>query len=230
VLSRMRRGIFVVGGRDPGSGAWTGEVWFARIGAASWEFLPVGVRPERVLAATYSFRDDSLYVLDETEAGLRRLWTQHLRDQTSTLLGSWTVHAEWDRHWLVSDMDGAILLASSSGASKRHAVARIEPMADGTYAMAGIERGGRALALAPVVDAGGYALLVRKTRASCEDRCEHRCANKCDGKMDHRQCDDCESNCEAPCPTASGRSVIRRVRRPYLELEPASLSDLGAQL
>lgn len=168
VLTRMRRGVFVVGGVDPASSRPTGEVWFGRLGAQSWDQVPVGIQPASVLAATYSFATDSLYVLDETGTGEVRLWEHELQSQQSRQLGTWARHRKWNRHWLVVDRDGALLLASSNDEEKAHAIARLDPRAGGMLAVGGVERGHRALLLQPVVDPRGYTLVLQKSQGKCK--------------------------------------------------------------
>ncbi|MCC6527286.1 MAG: hypothetical protein IT373_31850 [Polyangiaceae bacterium] len=247
IYTRALRGVFVVGGRDLASDANTGEIWFLPLAERGWKRIPTGAYlPETVLAATFSFADGRLYVLDETAEGYARLASIDPVGAGATVLASYPRHPAWNRQFLVPDYDGALLLASSRApmhGERKYAIARLRTSAaiagaddcdehhggsehehrghrggdhrgsrhghqggghghggahDGGACPArselvldGIERGPRALVLAPVVDASGYTLVLQKNH---------------------------------------GNGRIERKRRQALALEPASLSDLGAQL
>jgi hypothetical protein len=164
VLSRIRRGVFVVGGDDTTSGEPTGEIWFAPLNAGGWIPIPAAIPPDRVLAATYSWKTRSLYFLDETtppggelEA---RLVAIDVDTAQATLLGSWPRSPSWDAHHLVLDRDGALLLSSSNWLTGEHAVARIDIEAIGGPTVDGIDAGSYPLAFAPTVDGVGYTLVL----------------------------------------------------------------------
>ncbi|MBI4955297.1 MAG: hypothetical protein HY908_24955, partial [Myxococcales bacterium] len=161
VLSRYRGGVFVVGGERAGTGEPAGETWFTPLDSSTWSEVPTEIRPEHVLAATYSFASDALYVLDETgpeQQRERRLWTHDLRSNASRLLGAFPRHETWDRHAFAIDKDGGVLLASSSTSLDAHAVARIDAAAGD--ALSGIWRGTRPLLLPPLVDLEGYSFVL----------------------------------------------------------------------
>jgi hypothetical protein len=65
VLTRMRRGLFVVGGDDVTTGTPTGEIWFTSLEGGDWVEVASAIRPQEIRAATYSFRTRNLYFLDE---------------------------------------------------------------------------------------------------------------------------------------------------------------------
>lgn len=161
VYTRSRRGVFVVGGRDPETGRSTGEIWFTPIRGTEWRRVRTRVEPASVLAATYSPADDSLYVLDETPRGEARLWVQDAAGGPSALLGRWPRHATWDRHWLVNDAEGSVLLASSSSREERHAIARLTTAASPgrERRVAGILHARRELLLPPLADGAGYTVV-----------------------------------------------------------------------
>ncbi|MBI4705757.1 MAG: hypothetical protein HY744_32085, partial [Deltaproteobacteria bacterium] len=211
VLTRMRRGLFVVGGNDPDSHEPTGQIWFSPLASGQWARVPAAIRAERVLAATYGFSTDALYVLDEAELApapggekgkqdgkgnveichvppgkpgeahtievggsalqahlghgdllgpcvAARLWAVELKTHRTLQVGRWLRHPEWDRHWLVADRDGAILLASSNSKNRKHAIARLDVRAAGGPVVGGIARAKRSLLLPPLVDGAGYGL------------------------------------------------------------------------
>jgi hypothetical protein len=207
VLTRVGGGLYVVGGKDPVTGLPTGEIWFGELGSDSWSYVPAWLRPENVLAASYSFATDELFVLDETPSGLARLWAVRARSAETRMLGTWPRHAEWNQHWLVVDRDGALLLASSKdaasappkgGKKQEHAIARIDVRVRSELRVDGIERGNRALVLPPVVDATGYTLVLEKSSGKCQG--------------------------------AGARCVIGRERKSALALEPVATAELGSQL
>ncbi len=165
VLTRYRRGLFVVGGDDPETKKPTGEIWFTSLASNRWgRVATVGYAPERVLAATYSFASDRLYILDEKQ-GSARLTAVDPISGVASAIGAWPRHAEWDREYLVVDRDGALLVASSKSAGKKHAIFRIDarkkpPTIDG------VEKGKRAFVYQPVVDMSGYTLVLRQDQGN----------------------------------------------------------------
>lgn len=186
VLTRMRRGVFVVGGADPDSGEPTGEVWFSPLGAREWQRVQMGLAPDRVLAATYSFASDALYVLDETGAEAEgdgpsgghghghgnghghggsapavRLWEHRLATGQTHLVGSWPRSAAERTYSLVVDRDGGLLLAvSTPPPGGQHLVARFA-VSGPSLVLDGISHAPKALALPPVVDLDGYTFVLR---------------------------------------------------------------------
>lgn len=158
VASRVRGGVFVVGGLVPATTQPTGEIWFTRFDSQDWHLIDTpGYAPEAVLAATYSYATDELFVLDVLAGQARLVGVQvHTRDVRQ--LGTWPRDPVWDRIDLVVERDGALLLASSSTSLGQYAIARIDARGAALPEVDGIEHGERALAVAPVVDAGGYSL------------------------------------------------------------------------
>jgi hypothetical protein len=163
VLSRMRRGVFVVGGQDVATGVPTGEIWFNPLDDPRWNLVPAGYSPEHVLAATYLYSTDELVVLDETSDGMARLMAIELRRKSLRLLGTWARNPAWNRHWLVADRDGSLLLASAS--THDHAIARVELRAR-SVELVGIASGHRPLVLPPLVDGGGYTLVLAQSQGN----------------------------------------------------------------
>jgi hypothetical protein len=163
VLSRVRRGVFVIGGQDPKTGALSGRIWFRSLEDRVFRVLPGGnYHPEKVLAATYSAAVDKLFVLDEQSGGTARLAAVDARSGAAKILGTWPRHPGWDLQWLVADKDGSVLLASANRAEGKHVLAKLE-VGSGVKAKAvGRLEGERSLVLPPVVDATGYTLVLRK--------------------------------------------------------------------
>jgi hypothetical protein len=119
VLTSMRRGVFVVGGADPTTGLPTGEIWFSPLDEPTWKRVAIDFTLEHVLAATYGFASDELFILDESSDGQVRLWSVALDSRVSSLVASWSRHPAWDRHFLTIDGDGSLLVSTSrSGAAR----------------------------------------------------------------------------------------------------------------
>jgi hypothetical protein len=168
VFSRADDLAFVVGGRDQGSGAAAGDIWMRPVQApGEWRRVDLsGIGVGQVLAATYCYADHRLWVLDEVEAaGKTKARLYRVEPYTGAILsvGDWPRKGHADRHWLLLDRDGQVLLvASSSTQGKMHAVARFEvkpaePAAPLRFSFA---VRGRSLALAPFADPAGYGIVL----------------------------------------------------------------------
>ena len=163
VYSRSRNTVFVVGGQVPGTARPSETIWFTRLGSHRWNRLPPsGYRPQNVLAAAYSFKTDKLYVLDELADGTARLVAIRVASLGVDWLGAWPRHVAWDRHALVVDGDGALLLASSNTMDRHHRLARIDDTLGPSERVTAVDCGHGALLVPPVVDADGLTLLTRK--------------------------------------------------------------------
>lgn len=150
----------MLGGNDSVSGMPLHDAWFRAIGN-DWSYLP-DVTIDTLLAATYSFADGKLYVLDHSTASgadVARLQRYDMRAGRLELLGSWTRASYFTRHALLVDTDGTVLLVSSNASLS--VVGRLA--VDGTgFAYASqvdVNKPGN-LAFDPVVDPGGYAFVV----------------------------------------------------------------------
>ncbi len=204
VLTAYRRGLFVVGGDDPDTNKPTGQIWFSGLEANRWELLATGgYQPRHVLAATYSFASDRLYVLDDKDDEAR-LTAIDPTGGAVAALGSWPRHPGWDRHFLAVDRDGGLLVASSSSTKKKHAILRID-VRKKPPAVDGVDRGKRALRMEPVIDASLYTLVLDK-----------------DGEDDEKDKDKKKKK--------SPKETFAIVGKPFLELKPAGWDDLGDQL
>jgi hypothetical protein len=169
VYSRYVGRVFVVGGRDPATQAPRGDVWWQDAqGEATWHRVPdQGYSVNRVLATTYSFRDDRLWILDEVKGpgGLKRARLVRLDTKTGEFeqIGQWLRLGLFNQHWLVVDKDGQVLLAASSDVAKKHLVIRLDNRTS-QVKPATIRLGQGALAYRPMVDQEGYSFVKRQMK------------------------------------------------------------------
>lgn len=169
VLSRVRRSVFLAGGEDPATGGPTGAIWLRPLNGHIWKALPTpGYAPHKVLAATYSFATDKLYILDEDVTSEARLASIDAASGAAAVLGAWPRHPGWDMQWLAVDRDGAILLASSNTATQQGVITRIDVAAPGGPQVSGRFTEQKALVMPPLVDGSGYTLVLRKVPQSAD--------------------------------------------------------------
>jgi len=119
------------------------------------------------LAATYSFKNRRLWILDEVERrGLLLLkWKEARLLSVDPATGTVETVANWQRlgmfgqHWLTVDMDGSLLITASNPERKEYRTARVR-FRDGhtSISLANVEHG--MLATQPFVDEGGYGFVV----------------------------------------------------------------------
>jgi hypothetical protein len=163
VYARADNRIFVVGGAEPQTHNPLGDIWYRRAsGDERWFRIDLkGYAPSKVLAATSSYVDHRLWVLDETPQGSGSVVRLHRVEPltgAAQLLGTWPKSVSYDAHWLSLDMDGTILLTTSSTKLNRYFVIRIDNQAS-TPSVGKVTAGKRTLASAPMVDEDGYLLL-----------------------------------------------------------------------
>jgi hypothetical protein len=164
VFSRSEDRAFVVGGQHPVTSEPLGDIWTRPVEAPGpWRAVDLGgFEVGTVLAATWSYVDHRLWVLDEVLDGgisTARLYRVEPYDGRVRLVGPWPRLGDYDRHWLVLDRDGQVLVVASSEALKGHAVVRLEATAfQPTAALrASCKLRPKALALAPFADPWGYS-------------------------------------------------------------------------
>jgi hypothetical protein len=160
VFSRAAGGVFVLGGVDASS-APKRDAWFLPLGG-SWTELALGeVRLGNVLAATYAFQDDHLWVVDEVEQASASVRTRVIRIDPAGA-GAQVVFAAPRRRpglkpFLSVDHDGSPLLALTDGA--RFVLARLRKTPHGlAVGRVRTERGN--LVRPPIVDAFGYSFVL----------------------------------------------------------------------
>jgi hypothetical protein len=167
VFSRAAGATFVVGGMDT-AGKPLGDIWVHPVDVDEWSPVPLkNFSLGRVLAATYSFKNRRLWILDEVERrGLLLLkWKEARLLSVDPATGTVETVANWQRlgmfgqHWLTVDMDGSLLITASNPERKEYRTARVR-FRDGhtSISLANVEHG--MLATQPFVDEGGYGFVV----------------------------------------------------------------------
>jgi hypothetical protein len=156
IYSRWLGEVFVLGGRTE-TGAPSGAVWRSARGAPNaWSRLPTSVALGDVIAATISFADGGLYVLDQIAEGGRttaRLLRFDVRRGASEVIGSWPRSGAYDMLALGLDGDGALVFSASSSEKDEHAIIRLDPS---RRTPGSLMRGSGALTRPIAVDAGAY--------------------------------------------------------------------------
>lgn len=167
VYSRTLEAVFIVGGENEASNTPTGEIWIGYLDSG-WARVPTGsYAPETVLAATHSFADNSLWVLDERVSGrkrIARLVRLNLEEGRAEVVYEGTRRMLYDSFWLAPDVDGNVLLFASNSKLYSHATVKIafEPFVAKSARARAIRFGiGSSLAGAPLVDAKGYQLATK---------------------------------------------------------------------
>lgn len=173
VYSRALDRMFVAGGRTP-SGHALRDIWTGR---PTGHFFRLGVDGElgEVLAATYHPTEHALYLVDQLSqapakskggGGSTLAWLLRVDVFSGALqqLGSWlrlgVVH---DRHFLVVDRDGALLLVATSALAGKHVVVRLSvPALD----VEGVMHAKGDLASSPIVDPAGYLFVTREKQSA----------------------------------------------------------------
>lgn len=169
VYSRYLGRLFVVGGQDPSTQLPRGDIWWQDAeNGDGWRQVPEqGYTTGRVLAATYSFRDDRLWVLDEVGGPglLKKVRLVRLDTRTGEFeqLGQWPRLGLFNRHWLSVDRDGQVLLAASSDTARKHVIVRLDNR-EMKVKPSTVRLGQGALAYRPMVDQEGYSVVVRQTK------------------------------------------------------------------
>jgi hypothetical protein len=162
VYSRMMGWLFLVGGTEIATNQPARDIWMQSVGTGTWiRLMPKGYAPETVIAVTFSFGDNRLWVLDEVGLGpirfARLARIDPLTGQTQTV-GAWPRLRPFDRQWLAVDRDGSVLLVASSTKLKKHAVIRIRVAPPHPH-VDRVRLGGFPLAGPIVVDDDGYWLV-----------------------------------------------------------------------
>lgn len=163
VFSRVAGGAFVIGGIDS-NGATLRDAWFVPLGG-SWSALSLGsVQLGSVLAATYAFGDDHLWIADESvEAGTPKEKKRARLLRVDPAGGGASVAFSVPRRrqgltpFLSVDRDGSALLALAD--DQRFVLVRLRIKPNGmVIGRIRAERG--KLVRAPIVDRFGYSFIL----------------------------------------------------------------------
>lgn len=167
VFSRIRRQVLIFGGIDPGTQEPRKDIWSYSLAQQRWTPLSFeGYTPGRVLTATYTFRDTSVYLVDEVPQGatrtVRRLVRINLNTAVAQVLGSWETKKGRPWPWLQQDQAGEGLLLSGAAQGNLHRIVQFSVDKQGTLSVRGVHRGPHLLLLEPLVDPHGYSIVVRQ--------------------------------------------------------------------
>jgi len=168
VFSRSEDRAFVVGGEDIATSAALRDIWMRPIETqGEWHQIELGdFEVGKVLAATWSYADHRLWVLDETGTGpgrKARLYRVEPYLGVVQTVAQWPALPTFDAHWLVLDRGGQVLLVLSSTVLRVHGIVRFETTVDEPAApiRMSFEVRPKALGLEPFADAAGYAFVVK---------------------------------------------------------------------
>jgi hypothetical protein len=168
VLSRTRGGLFLVGGRDVRTGERSQAIWFRSQLGGPWTAMRPAIRYDHVLAATYSTATDELVLLVQHDRMLTGLWAVNVRTQAVRMLRYFGRNREWDRLWLVADLDGSVLLVTARSQWEErdgrpgYAIAKLRLQPSAGLEVEGLAIGHEELLAAPVVDSYGYQLTIKR--------------------------------------------------------------------
>jgi hypothetical protein len=163
VYSRATARLFVIGGKDPIAHAPLGDIWFRSIDSGgTWVGVRTAYHPANVLAATYSYLEGRLWILDEVvkhpHKTVARLVTLDPLTGEMNVVGEWPRLTHFDAHWLLLDKDGSVLLAASSRKLRLHAVLRFVHNGSGARLLR-LAQG--FMPFSPVIDLAGYGFVVQ---------------------------------------------------------------------
>jgi hypothetical protein len=134
IYSRVHGMILRVGGQDLTTNAPVGALWRANLDAEGWQRIPVSRALGKVLAATMTYLDGHVYVIDEVGDGwlrTRRLLRVEPVGGSVEVLAAWPSLDVFDRYWLTLDQSGDLLLAGSSRLLRMHKLYRLSVEASG---------------------------------------------------------------------------------------------------
>ena len=158
LYSAVRHGTFMLGGENGGQAEH--DVWFAPVGEGWTEITPVqGGSLQEVFAATYSFGDERLWILDAPSHGATggqvRLVTLGIEKRDMEVVATWPHTRLTYSYGLSTDQDGGVLLQATNGSSAS-VIAKV-----GTSNFTKLDNESFALARAVAVDRHGYSFLTR---------------------------------------------------------------------
>ncbi len=156
-------GVFMLGGTNPASGAYDHDIWFRQMNNDWWPIVPSGYTPDRIIAATYSFADQRLYLLEHTVSGTDtvRLVRIDFRTANAQTLATCTRGSAYANHFFSVDKDGSLLVASSNATSSIVGHLATDANGNGYLSQEDVSEGG--LIIAPIVDNNGYSFITGTT-------------------------------------------------------------------
>ncbi len=238
VFTRAEDRAFVLGGKSLADNATLHDVWMRPVqGAGEW--MAVALQDFTlgdVLAATWSYRDHRLWVLDERVVKgdkVARLVRIDVYRGVVTTVGEWKRTSSFDRQWLFLDRDGVVLLAATS--KNHHAIARfaVPPLvAHGTIGVR-MAIDSHPLAFAPIADGDGYSLpLVKKV--DVEENQDENEGDSQNNDKDDKEKNDKQKDDKKPKDKNNSepkkQEVLSVERVKTLGLKSATLSDISKML
>jgi hypothetical protein len=171
VYSRARGKVFMVGGKFTATNQLTGEVWVrSLLDQRGWLPLKLGdYKVGSVLASTYDWTQDRLWVLDEYKKpnGLKmgRLVSVDASTGQVEVHGTWPRLGLFQQHWLRLDKEGNIILSASSNLLQMHAILQLRLEREERL-VRGWKLGMGALMMPVVPDDAGYWVVTKKNNQS----------------------------------------------------------------
>ena len=182
VFSRSADALFVVGGTDPTTDQPLHDVWVHPLDTGWTPVNVAGPQLGEVKAATYSFLDRQLWLIDR-EASSRGHHDLRLVsvDPLSGKVAVVTRLEDFERYdslWTVVDTDGGILVVGSSSKTATYRVAKLRIGQDDSSVTC-LTRGTGTLAMAPIVDTHGYSFVIQQeggtVRLLRQRKLDHAC-------------------------------------------------------
>ncbi len=183
-FSRVLGGVLLAGGRA--GGALQHDVWLHTLDGVWSDITPRAdlgtrcalcfgaVKPYgEILAATYSYADDHLWVVDKLRDG----WFTRIRLSRATFGGGIEELAEfpaigaYDEYWLTLDRDGGILVTLARSKKHGFATGRLDLDGEGRVHVTALHKSGaERLLAAPIASASSYAFVVEQAGQVRVDR------------------------------------------------------------
>lgn len=179
VYSRTLQTVFLLGGHDA-AGKRNRTIQRSSPDTIGWAELVPPVRLGKVVAATYSYRTRSLYLLDRTHVSCDETSDEDACEDAcgddsasavvrfirvdaihhgGEVIAAWDADALPEDAWLGSDLDGHVLFSFSRQHPKHHAVVRFDV---DQQSVARLHQGPHSLALPVLVDANGFVIYTRR--------------------------------------------------------------------
>lgn len=179
VYSRTLQTVFLLGGQDA-VGNGNGTIQRSSPDLLGWAELLPPVRLGEVIAATYSYRTKSLYVLDrrhtscdeasdvdacesvcdeDTATAVVRFIRVDAIHHGGEVIAAWDADSLPDDAWLGSDLEGHVIFSFSGEQPKKHAVVRFDV---DQQTVTRLLYGPHPLALPVLVDANGFVIYTRR--------------------------------------------------------------------